>query len=78
MAVECTEICRVLNEQVTGYKYLRSIKLKNGARHLKEYPYIASLPNLRVTGLNAKAWYTFQNRKNKRATYGYLNAILIN
>ena len=31
----------VLNEQGTGYEYLKSIALKNGARHLKERPNIS-------------------------------------
>ena len=31
-------IGHVLNEQRSGYEYLKSIKLKNGARHLKEHP----------------------------------------
>ena len=33
-------IGHVLNEQGTGYEYLKSIELKNGARHLKEHPNI--------------------------------------
>jgi len=31
-------ISHVLNEQGTGYEYLKSIELKNGTHHLKEQP----------------------------------------
>ena len=34
-------IGHVLNELGTGYEYLKSIELKNGARHLKEHPNIS-------------------------------------
>ena len=34
-------IGNVLNEQGTGYEYLKSIQLKNEARHLKEHPNIS-------------------------------------
>ena len=37
----CERIGHVLNEQGTGYEYLKSIELKNGARHLKEHPNIS-------------------------------------
>ena len=33
-------------------------KIENEARH----PKLVNLPNLRVIGLNTKAWYTFKNR----------------
>ena len=34
-------IGHVLNEQGTGYEYLKSIELKKEARHLKEHPNIS-------------------------------------
>ena len=40
----------VLNEQGTGhgYKYLKSIELKNGARHLKKHPNITFLVSVQI------------------------------
>ena len=34
-------LSHVLNEQGTGYKYLKSIELRNKARQLKEHPKIS-------------------------------------
>ena len=34
-------IGHVLNEQGTGYEYLKSIELKKEARHLQEHPNIS-------------------------------------
>ena len=31
-------VCHILNEQRTAYGYLKSIELRNEARHLKEHP----------------------------------------
>ena len=39
-------IGHVLNEQGTGYEYLKSIELKNEARHLKEHPNISKFTSL--------------------------------
>ena len=49
-------------QQRTGYEYLKSIELKNEARHLKENSKISKFTILIAVGLNAKAWYAFKNR----------------
>ena len=47
--------------QLSGYEYLKSIELRNEARHtLKSIQKFVNLRNLRVVGLNAKECYTFK------------------
>ena len=47
-------IGHVLNEQGTGYEYLKSIELKNGSRHLKEHPNISKLTKFESYWLKRK------------------------
>ena len=46
-----------LNEQGTGYKYLKSIELKNGARHLKEHPNISKFTKFDWRDIWTEGWF---------------------
>ena len=52
-------IGHVLNEQGTGHKYLKSIELKNGSRHLKEHPNISKLTKFESDWLKRKRMVHF-------------------
>ena len=49
----------VLNEQGTGYENLKSIELKNGARHLKEHPNISKFTKFESYWLKRKGMVHF-------------------
>ena len=45
-------ISHFLNEQGTGYKYLKSIELKIEGRHLKEHPNVSNFTKFESYWLN--------------------------
>ena len=53
------QIGNVLNEQGTGYEVLKSIELKNGARHLKEHPNISKFTKFESYWLKRKGMVHF-------------------
>ena len=60
--LNCT-ISHVLNEQGTGYKYLKSIELKNGSCHLKDHPKISKFAKFESYWFKRKGVvHAFKNR----------------
>ena len=49
----------VLNERGTGYEFLKSVELKNGARHLKEHPNISKFTKFESYWLKCKGMVHF-------------------
>ena len=53
-------ISHVLNEQGTGYKYLKSIELKNGSFHLKEHPKLSTFVEFQSYWFQGQGMVHFQ------------------
>ena len=53
-------ISHVLNEQGTGYKYLKSIEFRNEARHLKKHPKISKFTKFESYWFKRKGMVHFQ------------------